>query len=216
MSPTVQALLIVLPVVFVSMVFHEIMHAVMADKLGDDTAKHQGRISLNPLVHIDPFYTLALPLLLVILHSPFIFGAAKPVQVNFARLKYDEFGGALVGVIGPLTNLGIALLASAAFKTLDITQGSLGYKILGYTILVNIGFFVFNMIPWPPLDGSRVLYAFAPRPLQEIMERLEHTGLMGLFLFMFVFYQLLSPFIGHIIDSLMLNLAPGFLTYLGI
>lgn len=216
MSETTQALLIVLPIVFISMVLHEIMHAVTAYKLGDDTAKHQGRISLNPIVHIDPFYTLALPLLLVILHSPFIFGAAKPVQVNFARLKYDEFGGALVGAIGPLTNLAIAFVASAAFKGFNFVPGELGYKILGYTVLVNIGFFVFNMIPWPPLDGSRVLYAFAPRPLQEVMERVEQTGLMGLFLFMFVFYQLLSPVIGSLIGMLMRNLAPGFLTYLGL
>jgi Zn-dependent protease len=216
MSETTQALLIVLPAIFVSMVLHEIMHAVAADKLGDPTAKHQGRISLNPLVHIDPFYTLALPLLLVILHSPFIFGAAKPVQVNFARLKYDEFGGALVGAIGPLTNLAIAVAASAAFKTLNFTPGSLGYKVIGYTILVNIGFFVFNMIPWPPLDGSRVLYAFAPRPLQEIMERIEYAGISGLFIFMFIFYYLFSPILGNMISSILSSLAPGFLTSLGL
>lgn len=216
MSETTQALLIVLPVIFVSMVLHEIMHAVAADKLGDPTAKHQGRISLNPLVHIDPFYTLALPLLLVILHSPFIFGAAKPVQVNFARLKHGEFGGAIVGAIGPLTNLAIAGVASVAFKSLNLVPGDLGYKIIGYTVLVNIGFFVFNMIPWPPLDGSRVLYAFAPRGLQEVMERIEYAGLSGLFLFMFAFYYLLSPVIGNLIGSLMTNLAPGFLQFLGL
>lgn len=215
MSETTQALIIVLPVIFISMVIHEIMHGLGAEWLGDDTARLQGRISLNPLVHIDPIFTLALPLFLILAHSPFVFGAAKPVQVNFARLHHGEFGGAIVGVIGPLTNLVLALLASVLFKTFALTPGSLAYKILGYTILVNLGFFVFNMIPWPPLDGSRLLYAFAPSGLQEFMQRIEYMGITALALFLLIFYPLVSPVIGNIITSLMTNLAPGFLPFLG-
>src|SRR3990167_6796358 len=115
MSETVYVLIIVLPVILVSMSVHEMMHALAAYWLGDDTAKNEGRISLNPAKHIDPFLTLALPLLLAISGAP-IFGAAKPVQVNFFRLKWGEFGGAIVGAIGPLTNLILAILSAVVLR----------------------------------------------------------------------------------------------------
>jgi Zn-dependent protease len=130
-------LLIVLPIVLVSMTLHEMMHAFASDNLGDDTARLQGRVSFNPVRHIDPFLTLALPLLLVLSHSPVIFGAAKPVQVNFMRLKYDEFGGAIVGAVGPLTNLLIAIIAGLVFRATNPDFGGLVYNIIGYTVLVN-------------------------------------------------------------------------------
>src|SRR5919109_357149 len=104
MSDTTLALVIALPILFFSMALHEMMHAVAADWLGDPTARLMGRISVNPLRHIDPFFTILMPLLLILSHAPFVFGAAKPVQVNFNRLKYGAFGGAIVGMIGPLTN----------------------------------------------------------------------------------------------------------------
>jgi Zn-dependent protease len=158
-------------------------------------------------VHIDPILTIALPLLLAITGAP-IFGAAKPVQVNFSRLKYDEFGGALVGAVGPLTNLVIGVIAALILRSINVTS-SLEYDILGYTVLINIGFFVFNSIPWPPLDGSRVLYAFAPRPLQEIMESIERMGISGLIVFMFFFYYFLSPIVGNLIEKLTSGLTSG-------
>src|SRR5476651_690244 len=104
MSFDLQSVIILLGVLLFSMSIHEMMHAFTSDWLGDDTARLMGRVTLNPLKHIDRFLTVALPLLLLISHSPYLFGAAKPVQVNFRRLKYGEFGGAIVGVIGPLTN----------------------------------------------------------------------------------------------------------------
>jgi Zn-dependent protease len=207
MNQTILALVISLPVLFISMALHEMMHAVAADKLGDPTGRLMGRISLNPIRHIDPFFTIALPLLLILTKSPVMFGAAKPVQVNFSRLKYGEFGGAIVGMIGPLTNLAIAALAGLTFNLVDPTS-EIGYKVLGFTILINVGFFVFNSIPWPPLDGSRLLYAFAPRPLQEFMESVERFGLAGLFLFIFIFYSL-SPVFVNIMNALVRWLAPG-------
>lgn len=201
------ALVIALPVLFFSMSLHEAMHAYAADKLGDPTARLMGRVSINPIKHIDPILTIALPLLLILSHAPFVFGAAKPVQVNFNRLRYDEFGGAIVGIIGPLTNLSIAIVAALLFNLLDPTSEVL-YKILGFTIVINIGFFVFNSIPWPPLDGSRLLYAFAPRPVQEIMERIESFGIAGLVIFIFLFYSLIDP-LSRVMISLVSVLAPG-------
>jgi Zn-dependent protease len=209
MSDTVQSVIILLPVLLVSMSIHELMHALAADRLGDPTSRLMGRISFNPLRHIDPFFTVALPLLLIISHSSFLFGAAKPVQVNFNRLKYDEFGGAIVGAIGPLTNLVIAILAGLIFQAVDPTFGTVLYEVFRVTIMLNIGLFVFNMIPWPPLDGSRVLYAFAPKPLQEFMESIERFGLMGLVLFIFVIYQFISPVVGNVATSLVDLIAPG-------
>jgi len=202
------ALVIALPVLFISMALHEMMHAYAADKLGDPTARLMGRVSVNPIRHIDPILTIALPLLLILSGAPFVFGAAKPVQVNFSRLKYDEFGGAIVGIIGPLTNLLIAVVAAFIFNLADPTS-ELPYKILGFTILINVGFFIFNMIPWPPLDGSRLLYAFAPKPLQEVMESIEKFGIAGLVVFLLLVYSVLWGPLIKIFVGLIELLAPG-------
>src|ERR1700745_1626566 len=109
MTANLQGVIILLVVLLFSMSIHEMMHAFAADWLGDDTARLQGRLTINPLAHIDPFLTVAVPLLLLLSGAP-PFGAAKPVQVNFSRLRYDEFGGAIVGVVGPLTNVVLALI----------------------------------------------------------------------------------------------------------
>jgi Zn-dependent protease len=207
MNSTVQTLVITFPIILISMSIHELMHALVSDRLGDDTARSMGRISLNPLRHIDPILTIALPLLLAITGGP-IFGAAKPVQVDFRRLKYDEFGGALVGAVGPLTNLVLAIISALALRYANLSSG-VEYKILGYAVIINIGFFVFNSIPWPPLDGSRVLYAFAPRPVQEVMEAIEGMGFAGLIIFMVLFYQLISPFTATLIEKLTNGLTSG-------
>jgi Zn-dependent protease len=193
------------------MSIHEMMHAFTADWLGDDTARLQGRVTLNPLPHIDPFFTVALPLLLLLSGSQFLFGAAKPVQVNFNRLKYGDFGGAIVGMSGPLTNLVIAALAAIIFNATDPALGTTAYEVFRITIMLNVGLFIFNSIPWPPLDGSRLLYAFAPRPLQEVMQSIERAGLIGLVVFIFLIYQLdqFGNGIGSLMISLVHLLAPA-------
>jgi Zn-dependent protease len=200
MSDSVYLLMIAVPILLVSVSLHEMMHALTSYLLGDDTAYSQGRVSVNPLRHIDPFLTLALPLMLILAHLP-PFGAAKPVQVNFHRVRYGEFGAAIIGAAGPLTNLFLALIGVFLLKGLNPMPGVL-YDVLGYTIIINLGLGIFNSIPWPPLDGSRVLYAFAPRPLQEIMEGIERTGMMGLVIFMLLFYQFIGPLVGNLIDKL--------------
>jgi Zn-dependent protease len=185
---------IVIIVILLSMTLHEAMHAFMGYFLGDDTAKMEGRLTLNPIKHIDPFLTLVLPILLAISGLP-IFGGAKPVPFNPERVRYEEWGAALVAIAGPLTNL---IIAFVAFGILNITGmstsggGDILHQVLVTTVMVNLGFFVFNMIPLPPLDGSRVLYALAPEFVRRGMEALERLGIIVIFAIVLI----ASPFIG--------------------
>jgi len=190
-----MTLAIVLASILVSMTLHEAMHAYVSHWLGDTTAKDLGRLTLNPLAHIDLFTTILLPLFLVVLGAP-PFGAAKPVPFNPYRLKYGEFGAALVGAAGPLTNLALALVAGTVVRFFAGDLSSLWLQVLGTFTLVNLSFFIFNMIPFPPLDGSRVIYAIAPDALRDLMERIEAMGLAATLVFFFAFYYFLSgPFV---------------------
>jgi len=174
------AVVIVFITLVISITLHEAMHAFAGYWLGDDTAKLEGRISLNPMRHVDPVYTILMPMItLLLFRVPLL--AAKPVPFNPARVKYDEYGAAMIAFAGPLTNL---LLAAAAAGVVNVVQGSLGadgLRIFGIFIIINIGIFVFNMIPIPPLDGSRVLYAFAPDALRNLMVQLEQFGIIIIF-----------------------------------
>lgn len=185
-------ILVVIVVILLSMTLHEAMHAFVGYWLGDDTAKQQGRLTLNPVKHIDPFLTLLLPVMLAIIGAP-IFGGAKPVPFNPARLRYDEWGAALVALAGPLTNLLIAFVIFGVYVIAGAPQGGLFALITITAVQVNLGFFVFNMIPLPPLDGSRVLYALAPEFVRRGMEAIERFGIMFIFLIVLV----ASPLIGR-------------------
>jgi Zn-dependent protease len=178
-----------------SVALHEAMHGFMAFRLGDTTAADMGRLTLNPLKHIDIYTTLALPLLLILAGQPPFF-AAKPVPFNPARVKYDEYGAALVGIAGPLTNFLLALVGAVLYHAVP-AGGSAQFFALIFTE-VNIGLFVFNMIPFPPLDGSRLLYAFAPEPLQELMMRIESFGFLAILVFILLLFQFVSPVIVNI------------------
>ena len=171
---------IVLVVILFSMTVHEAMHGFVAYWLGDDTAEREGRLTLNPIKHIDPFLTILLPLMLAVIGGP-IFGGAKPVPFNPARLKYDEWGAALVAVAGPLTNFVIAFILFASYTLFNVDQSTLAGQFLVTGVLVNLGFFVFNMLPVPPLDGSRVVYALAPDFVRRGMEVIEQYGLILIF-----------------------------------
>lgn len=189
-------LITVLAVILLSMTLHEAMHAFTSYWLGDDTAKHQGRLTLNPIAHIDPFLTILMPLLLALTGGP-IFGGAKPVPFNPARVRYGEYGAALVGVAGPLTNLVLAFIAFGVLVVFNVNQGWLG-EFLQLAVTVNLGFFVFNMLPIPPLDGSRVLYAFAPDVVRRGMEAIERFGII----FVFALVLILSPFLGTFMSTI--------------
>jgi len=181
----------VLVVILVSMTLHEAMHAFMGYFLGDDTAKAEGRLTLNPLKHIDPFMTLLLPLLLAMLGLP-IFGGARPVPFNPQRVRHGEWGAAFVALAGPLTNLFLAFLAfgvgvvSGVITSGGLIQNILVGQIISLVVLVNLGFFVFNMLPLPPLDGSRVMYALAPEGVRRGMEWIERYGVMVVFIIIMI------------------------------
>lgn len=171
------ALLIVC--LLIAMTVHEAAHAFVGHKLGDDTAEREGRLSLNPLRHIDPLTTVLLPIVtLVLFHAPIL--AAKPVPFNPARVKYDEFGAAMIAAAGPITNLLLAVVGAVILRGLPSLQG-IGLQFVEMFVVLNVALFVFNLVPIPPLDGSRVLYAFAPEPLQRLMEQLEPFGLYIIF-----------------------------------
>jgi len=183
-------IIVVIIVILLSMTLHEAMHAFVGYWLGDDTAKLQGRLTLNPVKHIDPFLTLLLPVMLAIIGAP-IFGGAKPVPFNPNRVRYDEWGAALIAIAGPLTNLLIAFVVFGIYALAGTPDGLLG-MILTTAIMVNLGFFIFNMIPIPPLDGSRVLYALAPEFVRRGMEAVERYGII----FVFIIVLLASSLIG--------------------
>ncbi|MEI9913628.1 MAG: site-2 protease family protein [Candidatus Saccharibacteria bacterium] len=172
---TLDNILVIVVTLLVSMTVHEYMHAYVGYKLGDSTASEEGRLSLNPLAHIDPLMTLALPLVtLLLFHVPFL--AAKPVPFNPGRVKYGDYGAALLAVAGPLSNLVLAVIG--AFILNRLTTGGAIINDLQIFIDLNVIMFVFNLIPIPPLDGSRILYAFAPESVQDFMRSIETIWLL--------------------------------------
>lgn len=193
MNIDLPQLAIVLVVILMSMTLHEAMHGYMAFWLGDHTAKNEGRLTLNPLQHIDPILTIAMPLLLAIVGAP-IFGGAKPVPFNPFAVRGGAYGAALVGLAGPLTNFVLSFIFFALYAVLGTPSGLLG-TFLQLSVIVNLGFFIFNMFPIPPLDGSRVLYAIAPEGVQQVMDYIERNGLI----LVFAVVMLLNSQIGQII-----------------
>jgi Zn-dependent protease len=188
-------ILITLVVILISMTLHEAMHAFVAYWLGDDTAKLEGRLTLNPIKHIDPFLTVLLPLGLALVGAP-VFGGAKPVPFNPDRVKGEEWGAALVAIGGPLTNLLLAFISFGVFAVVGGAGGDVLQQFLISMVTVNLGFFIFNILPIPPLDGSRVIYALAPEFVRRGMEAVERFGIIFVFFIVLVASQPLGQFIG--------------------
>ncbi len=206
MSIDILQLAVVLGVILVSMTLHEAMHGFVSYWLGDDTAKLQGRLTLNPIKHIDPFLTILLPLTLAIVGAP-IFGGAKPVPFNPERVRGDEWGVAAVALAGPLTNLVLAFVLFGVGTLLGFNLTDYGYvsveeMILTYAVFINLGFFVFNMIPVPPLDGSRVLYALAPDFVRRGMEYVEQYGLIFVFAIVLLASSVIGSFMLAVISAI--------------
>jgi Zn-dependent protease len=161
-----------------SVIFHEVSHGYAALWRGDHTAKNAGRLTLNPIPHIDPFGTILLPLILVLAHSSILIGSAKPVPINPWNFKNPQRDTALVALSGPASNLFLALLCGIAARVLLPILGidSMFVRLAVYGVLVNLVLAYFNLVPIPPLDGSRILALFLPRNLAEVYAKIEPFG----------------------------------------
>lgn len=185
-------------VLIVSVVVHEVSHGLAALYLGDETAKNEGRLTLNPLKHIDPFGSVILPVLLAITNAGFMLGWAKPVPFNPYNLRDQRWGPAIVAGAGPLSNIIIALffglLLRFGFLFLNSISPSLP-SILASIVVINLVLAVFNMMPVPPLDGSKILFAFLPQSLRNYLYQFEKYGLFLIIIFILFVWQLVSPLI---------------------
>lgn len=201
---SVTNILIVFGIVLVSMILHELAHGLVAFWLGDSTAKEEGRLTLNPLAHLDPFTSVLLPMLLFMTGGP-VFGGAKPVPVNTRNIKFGAWGMALVAVAGPLTNFLLALIGfQIGYHTGNLSGEGLNALIVVNFVMINLGFCVFNLLPIPPLDGSRVLYALAPDGVRELMTKAEQKfGILIVFLLIMVFGTALSTVMGTVIKNIL-------------
>jgi len=182
-SPLFTVATLIVPLVF-AIVFHEVAHGRTARMLGDNTAAELGRLSLNPLRHIDPFGTVILPLLLALAGAP-VFGWAKPVPVNPRRLRNPRWGMVLVALAGPATNIALVLLAVAGLifvAPLVSAQASVAMQFVAASLVgfvtINLFLALFNMIPVPPFDGSKVLAGFLPDGLRQRFQRLDRYALL--------------------------------------
>ena len=194
-----QILLIFQIIVFIfSVMVHEISHGAVALKLGDDTAKKEGRLTLNPLKHIDPIGSVILPLFLIVSRSPFIIGWAKPVPIDPRNLKNPRTDAGLIGAAGPLSNFFLAIVFGVFIRILTIS-GSANVNalidLLSVIVFTNLILGIFNLVPLPPLDGSSVLFAILPQAWSGIRLFLLRYGFWILLFFVFFGFQFLAPII---------------------
>jgi Zn-dependent protease len=218
LNPTLYAVSVwVLPLV-IAITFHEAAHGFVAHHFGDNTAWDRGRVSFNPLKHIDPFGTLILPAVLLLSHSPFLFGYAKPVPVNFRALRHPRIDMVWVALAGPATNIALAMVAAAAFHLLAFAPADAAQWIadnLKNALVINVVLAIFNMLPIPPLDGGRVAVGLLPNALAVPLSRLEPYGMLIL-IGVLILLPLLGSQLGLNLDviSAILRTATGYVIWL--
>lgn len=186
-------------VLIMSVVVHEVAHGYTAYLLGDNTARLSGRLTLNPLKHLDPFGSVILPLLLVLMNAGFVIGWARPVPYNPLNLRDEKKGTFLVAIAGILANLIIALVFGILirFAPILISSDLLGpfYKISSIIVILNLVLALFNLIPIPPLDGSKILFSFLPSKHREIENFLEKWGMFLLLFFIIFLWNKVAPIV---------------------
>jgi len=191
-------LIIQIIILLMSIVIHEVSHGTMAYKLGDPTAKYAGRLSLNPLKHLDLYGSFLVPLFLLILKSPVLFGWAKPVPYNPHNLKNQRWGPALVAGAGPASNLLVAFVFGLSLRFVPWENSIYTHnliQVLGIIVFLNILLAVFNLIPIPPLDGSKILFACLPYRYDYIRIALEKYGMFILIFFIFFLFSYILPIV---------------------
>jgi len=191
-------LIIQIAILLFSVIIHEVSHGLMANYLGDPTAKYAGRLTLNPLKHLDLWGSFIIPLSLILIGSPFLFGYAKPVPYNPYNLKNKKWGPAMVAAAGPGSNLIIALFFGITLRFIPFAD--LAYlqnlaQIFAYIVLLNLLLAVFNLVPIPPLDGSKILFAALPYKYQRLSFELERYGLILVLFFIFFLFRYITPVI---------------------
>lgn len=198
---TPDMIFIIIVIIF-SAIIHEVMHGVAADRLGDPTARYAGRLTLNPIPHIDLYGSILVPVFLTLMNSPIFFAWAKPVPYNPYNLKKGRFSEAIVAFAGPLSNIVIALIASGVIRA-QVFDSPMNAALF-LVVLINVMLAIFNMIPIPPLDGSKVLEAFLPRSLQygymEWRRKLEVNPVIGMAIIL-VFILVFGSAFGNLIYS---------------
>lgn len=204
-----RVLALVVPILILSMVLHELAHAYVANRLGDPTARMLGRLTPNPLVHIDPMGSIMFAATWILSGGTFLFGWAKPIPVQPRFFNHPQRGFAIVAIAGPLANIVIAYVIALVYVwVFSYPTGLLG-EVLATAFVMNVLLAVFNMLPIPPLDGSRVLAAFMPREMAEAWGRLDQYGFMilfGLLLFFRPLFDIINA-IREPIQRLLLTLA---------
>jgi len=206
----------------IAIVFHEVSHGLVARRLGDPTAAERGRLTFNPIRHVDPFGTVILPLILALSHAP-IFGWAKPVPVNYRRLRHPRRDMVLVALAGPGMNLLLAIVGAlvlAATLSFSSNPDSLGTAFLAGNalnfVLINLFLAVFNLLPIPPFDGGHVVQGLLPPPLAQSFARIGRYSLLVLIVLLLVLPAIGINVVGHIVSPLVDGLARGLLGLFGI
>jgi Zn-dependent protease len=169
-------------ILIMSVVIHEVAHGYAAALQGDPTAKLEGRLTLNPVKHLDPFGSILLPIV-TFLTAGFAFGWAKPVPYNPYNLRNQRWGELIVAIAGPLSNILLALIFGLLMRFFGHSLPDSAFQLIGYIVVINLGLAIFNLVPIPPLDGSKVLYAFLPFRFSEFHQNLERYSFIAIIFF---------------------------------
>lgn len=195
------SLLFYFVIIIPSAIIHEYAHGWMANQLGDPTARYAGRLTIDPRAHIDKWGTILMPLgLFILTGGRFLFAYAKPVPYNPYNLRDQKWGPVLVGLAGPMANLLLAVSFALVYRLFPLTNASAFFAII---VVANISLMIFNLLPIPPLDGSKLLYALLPSSAYKIRSFLDRYGFVILLFFVFFLFDLIQPIINILISWLL-------------